>query len=248
MKENVSSGGVRISKYSTARTVLFMDRKDALKELYPEAAFDNCSLSESAFIIVDMQKADAHEDYGFLRKAREAGAGDSVAYYLNRIKTTLIPNIARLLALFRTTPAEVIYLKIESLTQDGRDRSLEHKRIGVHAPKGSPEAEILEEIAPEGDEIVISKTASGAFNCTNLDYVLRNLGIRTLIVCGVLTNECVESLVRDGADRSYQVIVLEDCCAAISEETHRNALQAMGATYAQIMTSRELEEAAEAMR
>lgn len=224
-----------------------MNQKDAFKELYPEVVFDHLLLAETAFIIVDMQKADAHEDYGFLRKARDLGVGDSFVYYLNRIKTTLVPNIARMLTLFRTTPVEVIYLKIESLTQDGRDRSLEHKRIGVHAPKGSPEAEILEEIAPEGDEIVISKTASGAFNCTNIDYILRNLGIHTLIVCGVLTNECVENLVRDGADRSYQVIVLEDCCAAISEETHRNALQAMGATYAKVMTSRELEDAVIAM-
>jgi hypothetical protein len=67
---------------------------------------------------------------------------------------------------------------IESLTADGRDRSLDYKISGFHVPKGSWDAQVLDAIAPTADEIVLPKTSSSAFISTNLDTVLRNLGVK----------------------------------------------------------------------
>ncbi len=216
--------------------------EDPIKELYVKLPPVEIVRDKTALLVVDMQYLDAAEGYGVFAKAKELGLEGAVTYYLNRVRNIVVPNIAMLLKEFRDKNMEVLFTKIESLTQDGRDRSLEHKRIGVHAPKGSKEAQILEEIRPQGDEIVIPKTTSGVFNATNIDYVLKNLGIDTLVVCGVVTNECVENAVRDAADRSYKVILIEDCCAALSEKAHKNAVAAMAITYSEVLSTEELVE------
>jgi nicotinamidase-related amidase len=94
---------------------------------------------------------------------------------------------------------------IESLTADGRDRSLDYKISGFHVPKGSWDAQVLEAVAPTADEMVLPKTSSSAFMSTALDMVLRNLGIKHLMICGGLTDQCVESAVRDACDLGYLV-------------------------------------------
>lgn len=213
---------------------------DPIKMLYADPPALDLMPDRTALLIVDMQYLDAADGYGVFVKAKELGVEEAVAYYLDRIRNTVVPNIRTLLDAFRRRNMEVVYTKIESLTLDGRDRSLEHKRIGVHAARGSKEAEILEEIRPEGDEIVIAKTASGVFTVTNIDYVLRNLGIDSLVVCGVVTNECVENAVRAAADRSYKVAVVEDGCAALSPDVHATAIAAMDRTYARIVSTKDL--------
>jgi nicotinamidase-related amidase len=84
-------------------------------------------------------------------------------YYFNRLETQVLPNVRRLQDAFRAVGLEVIHTRIQSLTMDGRDRGPGHKRLGLHAAPGSKEAEFLEIVAPQGDEIVINKTASGVF-------------------------------------------------------------------------------------
>jgi nicotinamidase-related amidase len=125
---------------------------------------------------------------------------------------------------------------IESLTQDGRDRSLDHKLSDMHVPKGSRLAQVIAEVAPVGDEIVLPKTSSGVFNSTNIDYVLRNLGVEYLIVAGVFTDQCVDMAVRDAADRGYMVTLIEDGCAGSTMEKHAHALRAFGG-YCRIRTA-----------
>jgi nicotinamidase-related amidase len=98
---------------------------------------------------------------------------------------------------------------------------------GLLAAPGSRDAEFLDEVAPAGDEVVIEKTSSGAFNSSAIDQVLRNLGIEHLLACGVATNACVEMTVRDAADRNYQVTLVHDACAAMSEALHQAALLTM---------------------
>ena len=100
--------------------------------------------------------------------------------------TRVIPNIRRLLEAFRRARLEVIYTVIENLTQDGRDRSLDYKLSGFNIAKGSWEARVVEEIAPQEDEIVLPKTSSSVFNSTNLDYLLRNIGIEDVFVSRLL--------------------------------------------------------------
>lgn len=136
----------------------------------------------------------------------------------------VIPNIAKLLTAFRRTKLEVIYTVIENLTQDGRDRSLDYKLSDIGFAKGSHEAQVVAALMPAPDEIVLPKTSSSVFNSTNLDYLLRNIGIEDVFVTGVLTDQCIDHAVKDGADRGYYMTCIHDACAAESDERHRAAL------------------------
>ena len=83
-------------------------------------------------------------------------------------------------------------------------------------------------LAPSGDEILVPKTLSGVFNSTNIDYLLRNLGISQLVVSGIMTDQCVDMTVRDAADRGYLVTCVSDACAAATPDRHASALAAFG--------------------
>ena len=98
----------------------------------------------------------------------------------------------------------------------------------IHLAPSDPAADPVPVLAPVGDEIVLPKTSSGVFNSTMLDYLLRNLGIRTLIVAGILTDQCVDMAVRDGADRGYLVTCVRDACMSSTLERHEAALAAFG--------------------
>jgi nicotinamidase-related amidase len=136
----------------------------------------------------------------------------------------VIPNIQRLLAAFRSARLEVIYTVIENLTDDGRDRSLDYKLSNMSVAKGSWEAQVLAEIAPQPDEIVLPKTSSSVFNSTILDYLLRNIGIEDVFVAGFLTDQCIDHAIKDGADRGYYMSCVHDACAAESKARHEAAL------------------------
>jgi nicotinamidase-related amidase len=195
---------------------------------------------DTALLAIDLQYGDAHREHGLLRRMRDRGDGAAMEYYAARIEQLVIPNVRRLMDACRQAGIEVIHTRIESLTRDGRDRSLEHKHLGIHHPPGSKDAQILDEVAPQGDEIVITKTCGGVFNGSNIEYVLRNLGIQHLIVVGVVTSGCVEVAVRDAADRGFQVLLVEDATATWSDEMQQAAMRAMDEIYAKVVTTSEM--------
>lgn len=176
---------------------------------------------QTALLLVDMQRAwlepqfDPHLN------------GPDAEYFLSRARAQVVPNQQRLLSAFRQARQNVLHTIIESLTADGRDRSLDHKLSDMHLPKGSPQAQIITELAPLENEIVLPKTSSGVFNSTAIDYVLRNLETRHLIIAGIVTDQCVDMAVRDAADRGYLVTLVEDACATYSAERHDACLNAI---------------------
>jgi nicotinamidase-related amidase len=180
-------------------------------------------LGKTALLMVDMQRI-------WLEPGLDPHHADWGAdhYYYVETREQVIPNHKRLLAAARSAGVEVIHTIIQSLTEDGRDRSLDHKLTPIHVAPGLPEGLPLPELSPIGDEIVLPKTSSGVFNSTNLDYLLKNLGIRHLVVAGILTDQCVDMAVRDGADRGYLVVCVADACAAPTASRHENALGAFG--------------------
>lgn len=178
---------------------------------------------ETALLLVDMQRiwlepgADPHHP--------ERGPDH---YFYRRTAEQTIPNQLRLLAAARANGVEVIHTIIQSLTEDGRDRSLDHKLTPIHIAPSRQEGLPVPALAPVADEIMLPKTSSGVFNSTNIDYVLKNLGIRYLIVVGIVTDQCVDMAVRDAADRGYLVTCVSDACASITQERHDGALKAFG--------------------
>jgi len=92
--------------------------------------------------------------------------------------------------------------------------------------KGSWGAEIVNELAPQPNDIIIEgKRGLDAFASTNLDFILRSRGIETIALGGFLTNCCVESTMRTGYEKGYNVITIKDCTATLSEEEQRMAVE-----------------------
>src|SRR6516162_3880261 len=150
-------------------------------------------------------------------------AGES-EYFRRSLRDNVLPNIRSLQSACRRAGIEVVYSVIENMTRDGRDRSLDYKISGIDVPRGSWVAQVLDEIAPVDDEMIFRKTSSSVFVSTNIDYVLRNLEVRSLMVAGLLTDQCVESAVRDACDLGYLVTLVVDACTTTSAERHEQSL------------------------
>ena len=171
--------------------------------------------ARTALLLIDTQD-------GILSPA----ARSSRPYFYRNATETAVPNMALLLAAARRAKAEVIYTVIASLTRDGRDRSLDYKQTNFHFAPGSPQTRVIAALEPGPDEIVIPKTSSSLFNSTNIDYLLRNIGIDVVIVAGFLTDQCIDHTVRDGADRGFVMVCPTDACTTDSEARHLGALAA----------------------
>lgn len=155
------------------------------------------------------------------------------------VRETVLPNLQNMVAGCRAAGVEVMYTVMENLTRDGRDRSLDYKLSNFFIAKGSWGAKVFNALAPGDDDIVLPKTSSGVFNSTNIDYLLRNIGIDTLIVTGFLTDQCVDHTLRDAADRGFYPICVSDACATHTPERHRNALSAFSG-YCRTLSTREI--------
>ena len=176
--------------------------------------------AHAALLFVDVQNYNAGPDGGEFANLDAASREERFGWFFHTMQRTAVPNMQRLQAACRSGRIEVMYTVIENLTQDGRDRSLDYKISGLNVPRGSWDAKVIDAIAPTGDEIVLPKTSSSVFISTNADYVLRNLGVRSLIIAGVLTDQCIDSAVRDACDLGYLVTVPTDACATLSQERH----------------------------
>jgi len=168
-------------------------------------------------------------------------------YFFREMRERAVPNMRRLQGACRKARVEVMYTVIESLTLDGRDMGLDYKISRLFCPKGSRDAQVIDEIKPIGDEIVIPKTSSSVFISANIHYVLGNLGVKHLIVAGVLTDQCVDSTVRDACDLGYLVTLVTDACATQSEERHRSSL-ANNRGYCRQVTTDEMVKELEGLR
>jgi ureidoacrylate peracid hydrolase len=199
---------------------------------------------QTALLFVDVQNYAAKAEGGEFR-GDNAPPPDERDYYLGRLEATALPNMRRLQEASRAAGIEVIYTVIENLTADGRDRSLDYKISGIDVAKGSWDAKVCDDIAPGPDEMVLPKSSSSVFISTNIDYLLRNLGVRQLILCGVVTDQCVESAVRDACDLGYLVTLVPDACATFTEERQQASVRAIKGYCRQRSTADMLAELAE---
>lgn len=182
--------------------------------------------NKCALLIIDVQKYLTYPEHEYFHKfalPRAMKNIETMAQQFRAVRDS--PN---------ATGCEVIFTYVQSSTKDGRDMSLDYKLSGpmlANIPRIGDTDIFLPDCTPDphtgkGD-ILLPKTSCSVFQSTNIDYLLRNLGIEQIVVCGQLTDECVESAVRDGADLGYLMTVPEDACAAISPERHKIGLQGM---------------------
>jgi ureidoacrylate peracid hydrolase len=178
--------------------------------------------ARTALIVVDMQN-----DFG-----SKGGMFDRAGIDITGIQKAVGPT-ARVLAAARKAGIRVIYLKMAfrpDLSDAGlpdspsRINHLTHLNVGktITAPNGRESrilirdtwnTDILGELAPESGDVVIYKNRFSGFYQTNLDAILKRLGIRHLVVTGCTTSVCVDSTIRDAVFRDYRCVLLTDCTA-----------------------------------
>ena len=222
-----------------------IDSPDSLPGwIMPWPSFD-VDWARVALIVIDYQNYSSNPECGIAQMLSERYP-EVAQYYVPRIRET-ISNSRRLLEAFRESNCEVVFTRHGALLPNGRDMILRRQRRDSEAleqmdrptlwAKGSREHEIVAELAPLSDELVIDKNASSPFNGTGIDQLLRNLSLETLVLVGMATDMCVETTARDAADRGYNVIVVEDAVATFFAEHHCAALSGLARVYAQIWST-----------
>jgi nicotinamidase-related amidase len=224
-----------------------MSWKTAYRSLYydgaPEPDDPVLRPAETALLVIDIQNTYLARPDRATLSPDEQRRHDLWTPFHDRMRKSVIPGTARMLDLARRNGIECLFARIACHTNDGRDRSLSQKMPGWNnllLPKNEAPSQFVAELSPIGDEIVVTKTTDSAITGTNLRLILHNLGIKTVICCGIFTDQCVSSTVRSLADESYAVVVLEDCCAAATDELHRKELEIINMIYCHVMSSAEL--------
>ncbi len=226
----------RLSSWKTAHRSIYYRQA-------PEPDDPVLERGKLALLVIDVQNVYlARPDPAMLDAAGRA-AYDAWTPFHERMHATVVPAIRDLLARFRGDGHEVLFARIACHTRDGRDRSLSQRLPGWNnllLPKDERESQIVPDIAPQGDEIVLTKTTDSALTGTSLRLILHNLGVSHVVCCGIFTDQCVSSTVRSLADESFAVTVVEDACAAASDALHDQELAIINMIYCHVMRSDEL--------
>lgn len=203
-----------------------MSYRTPLSHFLPPVPEPDWSPGRVVLVLVDLQHADAHPDFGLGRRARDEGQFEVMAGYYQRVQATL-PSIQRLLNGFRAANQLVVHVRLGTADPEQRNVNRGLRLRGSVPLLDTPESAFLPEVAPRRGEVVFEKTTMSAFNSTRIKAELLRRGIETLVVAGVVTNGCVEMTARDAADHGFSVVVVSDGCTAGTPELHDNALERM---------------------
>ena len=198
---------------------------------------DKLDLSRTALMIIDMQNDFLHPD-GFVMKHK------SLLGFKAELMASSIPNVCRLLDEARAKSLKAIHI-FGAWEPDFSDAAIpislpleiEEKNLLI---KGSWGAEIIKELTPEKGEHIVCKKGYGAFFQTHLDRLFRNLNIEMLIICGIMTNVCVETTAREAIALGYKIIFTSDATATVDEEMHRATLKTIGMFFGEVKSTEEV--------
>ena len=186
---------------------------------------------KTALLVIDIQNT-------YLQAKDDTQENNRWQPFVQRMNEIVIPNTARLVEHCRNNNIEVIFARIACLKPDGRDRSLSQKKPGFNyllMPKDRHDSQIVPQLEPGEDEITVVKTTDSALTGTNLRLILHNMGIANVVVAGIFTDQCISSTVRSLADESFNVVVVDDCCAAATMELHRHELEVINMIYCHVV-------------
>ncbi len=198
---------------------------------------------KTALLVIDMQHVFITRPVYENPTEAEKKEAERWEQFYKAIDEVVVPNNARIIKAFREKGMEVTYAKIQCQKQNGSDRSLDHKATGYNElllPPGTPSAEIVPELAPLPDEIVVTKTTDSALTGTPLRLWFQNMGIDTVVCTGVLTDQCVSCTVRSLADESFKVWLIEDACRASTQKIQDNELEILNNIYCHVINTDEL--------
>jgi nicotinamidase-related amidase len=177
---------------------------------------------KTALLLIDMQKLVSSKP--LLQEALDAGLPErevrkALREYDQRIKNA-VKNARRTLQACREKGYDIIHIKLGAQTSDPRHTAKINRKANFIVSMDAEKGKFLNEVKPAEGELVFPKTNGGAFTGTNLDFVLRNMDIESIIVTGFLTDQCVLATAICGADIGYDVLLIEDACTGTTRENH----------------------------
>ncbi|MCX7378944.1 MAG: cysteine hydrolase [Alphaproteobacteria bacterium] len=194
---------------------------------HPDTRDLNVEIPHTTLLFIDVQNYCARRDGSEFAHMSPEQFNSELGWFFDKFESETLPNMQKLQEGCRKAGIEVMYTVIRNLTDDGRDRSLDYKITGFNVPKDSFDGQVLDAIKPVGDEIVMPKTSSNVFVSTNIDYVLRNLSTKYLVISGIVTDQCVASATMTACDLGYLVTLVTDACATYTQERHDATLRAI---------------------
>jgi nicotinamidase-related amidase len=191
----------------------------ALETPYPDFEI---AAGKTALILIDIQKIASPEPFvkaAIKKGLPEKDVKEAVADFEKRFWTA-VENAAKILKASREKGIGVVHVHLEAPTRNPLHTAKVNRKIGLIVPPASDECLPLDQVRPLPDELIVNKTNGGAFSGTNLDFILRNMDIQSLILVGFLTDECVAATAYHAADIGYDVLLVRDACATHTNEAH----------------------------
>jgi len=177
---------------------------------------------KTTLLLIDMQKLVSSK--ALLQEALDAGlpekeVREALREYDQRIKK-VVENAQKILQICRKKGYDIIHIKLGAQTSNPRHTAKINRKAEFIVPMDAERGKFFEEVKPIKGELVFPKTNGGAFTGTNLDFVLRNMDIESIIVMGFLTDQCVLATSIHGGDLGYDVLLVEDACTGTTQENH----------------------------
>jgi nicotinamidase-related amidase len=197
---------------------------------------------KTALLLIDIQKLVSSKP--LLQEALNAGlpereVREALREYDQRIRKA-VKNARRILLACRKKGYDIVHVKLGAQTSDPRHTAKINRKASLIVPMDSERGRFLDEVKPVKGELVFPKTNGGAFTGTNLDFVLRNMDITSIIITGFLTDQCVLATAIQGGDIGYDVLLVEDACTGTTKENHEAVIRLARDVFLKVKTASEL--------
>jgi len=197
---------------------------------------------KTALLLIDMQNLVSSKP--LLQEALKAGLSEkevkaALREYDQRVSKA-VKNARRLLQVCRKKGYDVVHIKMGAQTSNPRHTAKINRKADFIVPMDAEKGRFLNEVKPAKGELIFPKTNGGAFTGTNLDFVLRNMDIESIIVTGFLTDQCVLATAVCGADIGYDVLLVEDACTGTTKENHDAVVRLAKDVFLKVKSTAEL--------
>ena len=197
---------------------------------------------KTALLLVDIQKLVSSKP--LLQEALDAGLPEkevrkALREYDQRVKK-VVKNARRILQACRKKGYDIMHIKLGAQTSDPRHTAKINRKADFIVPMDAEKGRFFDEVKPAKGELVFPKTNGGAFTGTNLDFVLRNMDIQSILVTGFLTDQCVLATAICGGDIGYDVMLIEDACTGTTKENHDAVIRIARDVFLKVKSTAEL--------
>jgi nicotinamidase-related amidase len=216
--------------------------EDVLKALAKPLPDFEIKPGKTALLLIDFQKLVSSKP--LLQEALNAGlpekdVREALREYDQRIKKA-VKNARRILQACRKKGYDIMHVKLGAQTSDPRHTAKINRKANFIVPMEAEKGRFFDEVKPIKGELVFPKTNGGAFTGTNIDFVLRNMDIESIIVTGFLTDQCVLATAVCGADIGYDVLLVEDACTGTTKENHDAVIRLARDVFLKVKSTAEL--------